>query len=137
MIPSTTNSDYILNKLTSAVVDGWFLYHAVSTPQVYYRDAVGTVAQANGPVFSPTTGAWHHVCSTLNDGVLATTYTNGVAGTAVVPTGTLTAGTGDFLVGRYSATYYDGAIDSVLIFDYDIGQEGVTLLYKDGEGRYY
>jgi hypothetical protein len=41
----------------------------------------------------------------------------------------------DFSIG--GAGNWDGAIDQVTIWDYDIGAAGVLELYKAGEGIYY
>lgn len=83
-----------------------------------------------------TTGLWYHVVGRYDSSAnTIAIWVNGVKKSASV-TGSHTAGTGDFAIGRLgsyvaTATYFDGIIDDVSIFNRALTDAEVSELYYD------
>ena len=78
--------------------------------------------------------AWQHACFTY-DGSSLTVYLNGAAGTPL--TGFAFEPQAGQVFTVTGSGNYDGVIDQVLFWNYDIGQEGVNEVYAAGEGKFY
>ncbi len=80
---------------------------------------------------NPPAGTWTHVALVYNGSTL-TVYSNGVPGTPVSVTGTVTYGTSAFLPigGASGVPYFNGKIDDVRIYNRALSASEVTSLYN-------
>jgi len=82
-----------------------------------------------------TVGTWkHHVVSYSINTDLFKYYVNGVIKSSTsTPMISLYNGTADFIIGTNNGTnYYDGLLDEITAFDYDLSDAQVTTLYNSG-----
>lgn len=130
------STQYMVSKYEAT---GGYLAGLYSSPLrgiFYARDSGGVIATATAAVPVSTTSTWHHYCASLDDGVTATLYIDGQAGTPVVPTGTMDSASVNLLVGRYSSTYFDGVLDDIRIYTSALTESDCQALYASGEGLF-
>jgi hypothetical protein len=111
----------------------WIRQKAGSGAAFQCYNAAGN-ASADGANFGANT--WTHICG-IASGDSITVYTNGSPGTPETLTGGPAGSSGSFYVGGPVGTFpWNGAIDSAFIWNFDIGQHGVDLMYADGQGSH-
>jgi hypothetical protein len=129
-------TEYPISRLSGN--NGWYFY----VPSVNQYPTIRTYNGTSQDGESVKTTAldantWYHICWTIDDTVALTVYLDGVAGTTDTSFGPITA-LGDLNIGRaWFADFFDGAIDQVTIWDYDIGADGVLEAYNGGIGRFF
>jgi hypothetical protein len=114
---------------------GWILYIPANGVPVAVIDAGATYVAANGPAGSIKSGTWRHVAFVWN-GATITVYVDGVAGTPVAYTGTVTK-TATTVIGNGSqatAYWYSGLIDDVRIYDSALSLSQIRAIWGSGRG---
>jgi hypothetical protein len=87
---------------------------------------------------SVTRNIWHHIIATY-DGSTSKIYLNGVLSNTTTVTGTFTANTKDFVIGGETishgggtrASYFDGAIDDIKIYNKVLSNSEILALYNE------
>jgi hypothetical protein len=82
--------------------------------------------------------AWYHFVAVIDDTTKTfTLYTNGVAGSPVSYSGSITSGTAPFNIGVDSPSYFNGSIAGVGFWKRALSASEVTALFNSGAGRTY
>ncbi|MEK7077087.1 MAG: LamG domain-containing protein, partial [Patescibacteria group bacterium] len=104
-------------------------YHADGRVRFTIGDGTNAVSAPGSP------GAWHHVLGSF-DGASPTRLMSLYVDGALVATSTsafsVTGASGDFLLGRYGSSYFDGVLDDTRVYDHALTSSEVRGLYQSG-----
>ena len=128
-----SNDDGILGKWLSGT-DRSFALNLETSGNIRFIvfNSGGTAAQSYINTSDWSTGNWYNVIGTY-DGSNIKIYLNAVLKDTVALTGTVRNATQSFRIGVYgSASYFDGNIDEVSIWNTALSQSAVTEIYNSG-----
>ena len=126
----------IISNVSSSSSNGGFVLSKNSNKWKFYLDTTGSsgwvTAESNGTVVS---NSWQHLCATW-DGSTVIIYLNGQAQTTTASASQIVYNVNtETIIGEYAASYFQGKIDQVSIFDYALpatGTNSVATLYGGG-----
>lgn len=144
--------DARLNLSSALTISSWILPNAVPTSPdtgiinkgglryalTYHADGrarfyIGDSTNAVGAPVSP--GAWHHILGSF-DGASPVRLMSLFVDGALVATSTsafsVTGASGDFLLGRYGSSYFNGLLDDARVYDRALTPLEVQGLYQSG-----
>jgi hypothetical protein len=79
---------------------------------------------------------WYHVVATYNGSVM-NLYVNGTLVRTQSQTGNIQSQTTNLFIGRYQASYLNGSLDDVLVFNKALSSSEVLALYNATANQYY
>jgi len=128
-----------LDEQASRYYGIWFYVAEANNLAVVYGDG-GTPGSGDRRAKSGTTaldpGAWHHIAAVIRGETDMSLYVNGVddEGTYSGTGSSLTYSTGNSIIGmRHDSQFsFDGKIDEVRVYNRDLSDHDVWLLYHDG-----
>jgi len=141
----TGDFSYSLWVNFESATDGMLITHCGNPSCGYYTHTI-----SGGPSFrfadssmastdwswNPSNGVWYHVVFTFNNTTDDITfYIDGTAVSTQTMSSTLTDSSADFQIGKtayFNSNYYDGLLDEITIFDYELTSGDVTTLYNSG-----
>jgi hypothetical protein len=120
----------IISNVSSSSNNGGFALVKNSNKWKFYLDTTGSsgwaTAESNGTVVS---NSWQHLCVTW-DGSTVIMYLNGQAQTASASASQIVYNADtETIIGEYAASYFQGKIDTVAIYNYALSASQVTTLY--------
>jgi hypothetical protein len=137
--PDVTARFRIIFKYGSTLKEYFMQVAGGSKLQVSFKDSINNASIGRNGFTSITTASWSHVVMTYNGSGSATrikVYLNGVLDNgSTTGTGSYTAmsNTSEPLeIGRFSASYADGHIDEVAVFNTELSASDITTIYNSG-----
>jgi len=137
--PDVTARFRIIFKYGSTLKEYFMQVAGGSKLQVSFKDSINNASIGRNGFTSIPTASWSHVVMTYNGSGAATrikVYLNGVLDNgSTTGTGSYTAmsNTSEPLeIGRFSASYADGHIDEVAVFNTELSASDITTIYNSG-----
>lgn len=122
----------IISNNSSSANNGGFALVKNLNKWKFYLDTTGSsgwaTAESNGTVVS---NSWQHLCATW-DGSTVIMYLNGQAQTTTASASQIVYNADtETIIGEYAASYFQGKIDEVAVFDTALTEEQVLAIYEE------
>jgi len=121
----------IISNTSASANNGGFVLTKNSNKWKFYLDTTGSsgwvIAESNGTVVS---NSWQHLCVTW-DGSTVIMYLNGQAQTTTASASQIVYNADtETTIGEYAASYFQGKIDEIGVFNTALTQEQVESVYN-------